>query len=276
MCRTALLISLAVLLSVTACGETDGGGKPPAVNPTLLESASQPTATPEAATPVGTASTVGPDAVWQIPNADVVRSLQSCRIKEYECAKSVMEESGARPAAIEFFRQTQWLMAGFEETGMVDIAVIFDPWRANANSDYALVNGSPRVVIAETEGWNIADGPHDPGFVALAAVFSDLALFGSDDLLESVEESPEGGQTFIFQYSLADQCHACHTGYFQRAALDFTVEGDYIGPRLLGVCERTATSERTPYRTPVPGFEVCPLPESDVFSERAGGEEAGQ
>ena len=237
--RKAALGGIAVALIVAACGGGDGDANE---RPAL--------AVPD---------TIDHEAAWTIPNEDVLRLLQRCPGPGPECVEGVMEDSGARPAAIDFFRQTQWFMLHHREMGTVDVASIFDPWRANSNSDYALVNGSPAIIYAEDEGWNIAESLQDPEPTSLNNAYPDLNLWGGDNFFESVEESPQGGQAFIFQYSLKDGCHACATGAFQRAALDFEPDGTYVGPRLLDVCKSDFTNDTVSIVTSVADLDVCPI-----------------
>ncbi|MCH8345270.1 MAG: hypothetical protein IH983_14970 [Planctomycetes bacterium] len=106
---------------------------------------------------------------------------------------------------------------------------------------------------------NIAESLQDPEPASLNNAYPDLNLWGGDNFFESVMESPQGGQAFIFQYSLKDGCHACSTGAFQRTALDFEPDGTYVGPRLLDVCKSDFPNDTVSIVTSVADLDVCPI-----------------
>ena len=179
-----------------------------------------------------TPSGFGPDTVW---NGDFFE-FQNCYFSSAsppDCIVSVMQASGASPQAIEFTELLEWdaYMSSFEEYGIVDLAGISYPVRANDNFQYVLVNGKPQIVHVE-DVWSI-DIRQDSNYPALAQQYPNLTVWGGDNSFVSMEQLPEGGQRFIFSYALVDYCHACQTGHSAVIAFDFDNTGQFLGTTLL-------------------------------------------
>lgn len=248
-----LLFPLAVLALTVACDEGEEAPAP----------AASPTATAQA-TPTSEASPttwqeIGPESVWD-PAQDETRlgRLHECGPVDTltECVRPIMQELGASPQAIEFWRLTGWFLGDFQEMGTVDLATIIDPWRANENVQLALLNGTPAVVYPEEEGVPVAI-EQDSNYDALVAAFPDLDFWPSGGVFEALSAPDHEGQRFVLQFRLIDGCRACSTGYFARVALDFAADGTYMGaPRLLGVCRGQGPDVK-----PVDAsIDACPLP----------------
>lgn len=265
-------------LFFVACG--DGQPASESTGPTdSRESTSPPAQTPSVTSPgaVETPSNfkeLGPDAVWDpLDDEDWLLQVQGCSIPgRTECAIATMEELGASPEAIGFFRLTGWFLSDFQEMGRVDLGSIFDPWRANSNGDFALLNGTPAVVVLEDEGRKVESAiENDPAYGTLVASFPDLRLWPTDNLLETLDESfealygfPQDGQRFLFQFYLVDGCHACLTDYMARVALDFYSDGTYSFPHLMNLCRADWARDETPAAALVP---ACPTPEQTAPAE---------
>lgn len=209
----------------------------------------------------------GAEAVWE-PGDDTVQELFGCgtntggRGGETECSLGVMEQAGAPGPAMEFFERTHWFLTGFRDSGLVDVGAVFVPWRANANDDYLLLNGSPSWVLVEREAPPVALFGQDPAYEPVREAVNatddvpdtdDLVLWETDEVFETVER--EGGTVrFVFQWALKDACHACDTGYSARVALEFGRDGTYLGPEPLDICFTSdADVERVESEAP-----VCP------------------
>ncbi|HYZ91983.1 MAG TPA: hypothetical protein VFA34_06260 [Actinomycetota bacterium] len=193
-----------------------------------------------------TASTFGPQAVWAY-SEEGDRLIDCGNVGEEgetRCALNVMDEAGASESARSFFRQTHWFLQAFRETGVVDIGAVVTPWRANANDDYLLLNGSPSVVSVEREAPPVALFGQDPAYEPLRTAVNakddvpeedDLVLWETDEVFERVDRK-QGKIRFVFQWSLKDGCHACDTGYRARVALEFGGDGTYLGAEPLDIC----------------------------------------
>ena len=87
---------------------------------------------------------VTPKVVWNHDRVD-------CEFGDTACLIGAMKTGGASNEAIRF---AEWLAArddagwadDFKELGPVDLVSTFQPFRANTNYSYFLVNGSPNVV----------------------------------------------------------------------------------------------------------------------------------
>ena len=190
------------------------------------------------------AEEIGADAIWDpLLDEDRLQRIHGCvEPGRTDCAVGAMEESGASPEAIDFFESTGWFLVDFQETGTVDLGSLLDPWRANTNEDYALLNGNPVVVVVEAALPNFLEAlpliETDPHYDDLVAFYPNLSPFTPDSVFEAHASSPEGGQRFIFQIILIDGCHACGSGYMTRVALDVAPDGTYLVPTSLGICWR--------------------------------------
>lgn len=190
-------------------------------------------------------------SVWNLEGrSDTVQELFECGANtggkggETECALGVMDETGASEEAQSFFSETHWFLDGFRESGVVDVGSVFNPWRANANDDYLLLNGSPAFLSVEREAPVVALFGQDPAYEPLRHAVNasddvpdedDLVLWETDEVFESVER-PAGKIRFVFQWSLKDGCHACDTGYRARVALEFARDGTYLNAEPLNIC----------------------------------------
>jgi hypothetical protein len=242
-----------------------------------LNSTPTPTATPQAranltATPSPTLSAtststlspappsgrIGPDAIWV---GDVLE-LHHCPLEgRVQCVTDMMQRSGASAAAIRFFRETGAFLASFREMGLVDMAVLGDPWRANDNSWPALVNGTPDIVVPEAPLTFDVPGAVPPQYEPFARLLSRPWVWQAPEaVFEGVAPAPGGGIVFTFRFPIKDGCHACDTGYWARAAFDFGPDGTFLGPELLPPC--WAPVGNPPWvATPVPiVVDACPPP----------------
>jgi hypothetical protein len=211
----------------------------------------------------------GPQAVWKV--GDAAERLFECgnigEEGETRCALHVMDEAGATDEARDFFSATHWFLTGFRESGVVDLGVVVTPWRANANDDYLLLNGSPAVVSVERESPPVALFGQDPAYEPLREKVNrtddipdedDLVLWETDEVFEGIRRA-EGNIGFVFQWALKDGCHACDTGYFARVALEFARDGTYLNAEPIDICWTTGTerveseAKRCPSRAKVSG-----------------------
>ena len=196
-----------------------------------------------------TASAFTREAVWRIDD-ETAQELFECGTNtggkggETECSLDVMRDGGATEEARAFFRETHWFLTAFRESGVVDVGSVVVPWRANANDDYLLLNGSPSFVTVEREAPPVALFGQDPVYEPLRETVNrtddipdedDLVLWETDETFERVRRG-DGKIRFVFQWSLKDACHACDTGYSARVALEFARDGTYLNAEPLNLC----------------------------------------
>lgn len=251
---------LAAALLVVACGDAQAPVQTP--SPTVTEETIPPTPlatpTPEALQTPVSFTEIGPEAVWDpVDDGAKLLQIQECTMpRPTECAIATMEQLGASPQALQFFRTTGWFLSDFQEMGKVDLGSIVDPWRANSNGDFALLNGTPSVVLAEAEGRLVEVAiERDLAYDTLITEFPDLLLWPPDNVFEAFGPAADGGQRFILQFYLVNGCHACVTGYMARVTLDFASDGTYLGPGGLSLCRADWARDETPAAALVP---ACP------------------
>jgi hypothetical protein len=182
----------------------------------------------------------GPQEIWQ-PSREANIALHTCSGQTVSCVQPVMEQDGATPDAIAFFRLTGWFLTDIQDTGVVQLGTVLNPWRANENYQPALLGGTPAVVLLEREIalTNMAGTvERNPDFMALAAENPRALFWGSGPAFEGMDTSPEGGPRFIFDYHVLDGCHACAILADARIAFDFAPDGTFEGPHLLNVVPR--------------------------------------
>ena len=206
---------------------------------------------------------VGPAATWDPLEAEI---QFSCFEPLTECATEIMEQHGAPAQAIAFYRMTGWILVSFQEMGTVDLGRVFTPFRANSLGDFALLNGTPSVLVVEELSKSLGTAiQRDPAYEALVRAFPDLGMWSYDEVFEGFSESRDETQRFVFQLTLNDGCHACGTGYHARMAFEFAPDGTYIGTSPLGVCN-VGYSDVTPVAASVP---PCPVWAATAPSEES-------
>ena len=229
------IITLAcfTLLTLTACA--GGGGESPAES-TASPSSSGASQTLSATGSPPIAAEIGDETVWE---SDGFSDFLDCRgPARTDCAIGVMRQNRASAQAISFLRKTGWVLAAFQELGRVDLGTLVDPGRANSVHDFALLNGTPEVVVVEDVGSGLMSGEIltlDPNYPELLAPFPDLITWGADQFFEGTLPSPLG-QRFAFQFVLVNGCHACLTGYMARIALGVDSDGTRMADRSSSTC----------------------------------------
>ncbi len=205
-------------------------------------------------------SEIGPEVVWDALGAwwedrsgdltPIQNDLTACDWDDRECTASVMASYSARAEAIAFHRGTGLFAISFQDAGKVDVVGTFNPTGANSNWDTVLVNGSPRILVADKVGLALANYPPYTEIATAIDIYSeyihnpyypDMGEFiftpwTSDITLKEITASPTGGQAFIFRVPLTDGCHSCPIGYEGSVAIDFSPEGTYDGWRALEPC----------------------------------------
>jgi len=87
------------------------------------------------------------------------------------------------PQAVAFTKLLQGIafMSSFTEYGVVDLAEITYPPRANNNVEYVLVNGNPQIVYVE-DGYKV-DITHDSNYPALQQKYPNIQIEGGEIVL---------------------------------------------------------------------------------------------
>ena len=175
----------------------------------------------------------GPEQIWT-PDQDALSGLFACPPPAtFTCVGQVMKSSGASPDAIAFYGLTGWFLTDLEDAdaGPVQLGTILLPWRANENTQSALLGGYPPVIYPERE--MPPDAETSAAFTAVKQAHPNALLWQSSPTLKGTDTSPQGGQRFIFSYRILDGCHACAVLGAVRVAFDFAPDGTYDLARVL-------------------------------------------
>jgi hypothetical protein len=158
-----------------------------------------------------------------------------------ECFARGMQRSGASADAVALTHRldNEAYLHDFVETGVVDLAFVTYPFRANQNEACLLVNGSPSMVDVD----NIRQLPQekmkqDRAYQSLAAAYGNLSLWPgdrSDQTTVVAGTSGGGGQRFVVSYWLLDGCHACARLASVKFAFDFDAQGKLLGAKYLSL-----------------------------------------
>jgi hypothetical protein len=174
----------------------------------------------------------GPTEVWQ-PSDDALQALFACQPQAtFSCVSQVMKSSGASPDAIAFYGLTGWFLTDITDSTPVHMGTILMPWRANENSQTALLGGVPAVVYLE-QATPTYEAESSPSFQELKLAHSNAMFWPESPTLDHIEMSPQGGQRFVFRYRVLDGCHACAVLGYVPIAFDFTADGTYMSAHVL-------------------------------------------
>ena len=195
----------------------------------LLASVGLPSALAQESSPgdgaLRIAVSFGPEQVWQ-PDQGALQALFGCQFRTFTCVRQVMDQNGASPDAIAFFGLTGWFLSDISDTGSIQLGTIFTPWRANENSQIALLGGVPQVVYLEQQV-STFEAEASKDFLALKAAHPNAMFWGESPSFDGIDTSPEGGQRFVFRYRVLDGCHACAILGYVRVGFDFAPDGTY-------------------------------------------------
>jgi hypothetical protein len=174
----------------------------------------------------------GPEEIWQ-PSDTALQALFGCQPQPtVTCVRQVMEGDGATPDAVAFYGLTGWFLSDIMDTTPVRVATIMTPWRANENSQWALVGGVPAVIYPE-QGVPTHEAEDSAVFQQIKAGHPNAWFWPSGPALNRVDASPQGGQRFIFNYRVLDGCHACAVLGYVPVGFDFGPDGTFFSARVL-------------------------------------------
>lgn len=179
---------------------------------------------------------IGPSAVWNPSASDLAQMQKICapQAEGYSrCFIEQMSNFGAPPDAVSFTQsyadQNQGMIAvleGFRPLDAVDLGYAFFPGGTDFSQRWLLVNGNPEIV--NVDDFSLLpqnDMQHDWAYGALQLRYPRVALFDGDRAIgeaPEMESLPDGGQRFLIDYPLRDQCRAC--AQLGRATFAFTFD----------------------------------------------------
>jgi hypothetical protein len=176
----------------------------------------------------------GPETVWNL--GDHLDEFHNCNAqKSIDCVSTLMNNLGASPQAITFTKlmQGEAYMSSFTEFGIVDLAEITYPSRANSNIEYILINGNPQIVFVEDV--HKVDITHDPNYPFLHQQYPNLRIEGGENIFKNKEQISTSRERFIFGCQLVDGCHACQIDKYANIAFNFDSTGLFEGMELLNI-----------------------------------------
>lgn len=196
--------------------------------------------------PAAAAERVTRAAVWHPASSFIADFHKLCDGFRGEafgaCFVRAMVKAGAPPAALAFARRHQGeaYLEGLDEAGggAVALAHVVYPFRANENSAWVFVNGSPDWIDVD----DLTRLPQtalkaNAAYRAIRARYPRVALWpggrGRDGPVRAA--SPGGGARFVVAYRLQDFCHACAIVGRARFAFAFDRQGRFRDARLVAV-----------------------------------------
>ncbi len=157
------------------------------------------------------------------------------------CFISLMTDLGASAEAVRFaaLTDTTGYVRHFINTGIVDVAYVSYPFRANENFGISLVNGIPDMIdVDDFQFVDLTTLKKDSVYLDIVGRFPDASVWPGDRFAfdQPVSQSlTGGGQRFIVSYNIRNGCHACEQIGIARFAFDFDNYGKFEGTRLLDV-----------------------------------------
>jgi hypothetical protein len=164
---------------------------------------------------------LGSEVVWD-PSPQILSAIrEKCGNGDpadlNDCFLEQMRAAGASLQAIEFAKsnsdQDLIFVRAFRKAGVVDIAYIEYPFRANEVDGVLLVNGDPSIVDVDSQKFVArGDFSKNPTYSALAKKYPNISIWPGDRFHTSkplVTHLESGQQLFEVDYILRDGCHAC-------------------------------------------------------------------
>lgn len=187
---------------------------------------------------------IGPEAIWQPDGSFRERVMERCsqqgKQNFEECFITVMKDSGASAPALALTKLTgnMGYLRNVRETGVVDIAYVNYPFRANENYGCFLVNGSPPLINPDdSDIVQKIEMKKNKQYAGIFLAFPEAAIwpgdrFGNDCIQPA---NIHGMQRFVVSYRILNSCHACELLGLAKVAFDFDGSGKFLGTELLDV-----------------------------------------
>ncbi len=196
-------------------------------------------------TPPGPRARIDSGAVWHPPS--VFREMMDGRCDSLispgfqKCFIALMRELGASPQAVRFtvLTDTTGYVRHFVDAGLIGVAYVAYPFRANENFGITLVNGRPGMIdVDDFQFVDLTELKKDSTYLKIVDAFPDASIWPGDRFhfdQPSCTPLPGGGQRFVLTYIIRNGCHACEHIGIADFAFDFDKDGKLAGSRLVGV-----------------------------------------
>jgi len=174
-------------------------------------------------------------------DSTVWEKLRNCG-ENSECVAMLMRENGATERSIAFTRKIfndrgSGFISDFRGNGKVNIVAADFPGRANTNSEFFMVNGSPSIVSVigvYKQNINNINIRMDANYPAIAQKCPQVELW-ADPGWPHEENLSNGYQRFVFGFPLLNGCHACEVCGAAEVAFDFDKTGKFQGISFIGL-----------------------------------------
>jgi len=140
---------------------------------------------------------------------------------------------GASTSAIQFTKAVEPVGTGylesFKEKGLVDLGST-TYLRANTNTEYVMLNGSPSIVHTEVDTVKGID--KDPLYKSAIKKYKDLLFWGSSAEFKNISQDKTGIH-YLFSYPMLNGCHACENPYNALVQFNFNKQGKFLGNKFV-------------------------------------------
>jgi hypothetical protein len=134
-----------------------------------------------------------------------------------DCFLSAMKAADASPQALAFAKARSdkglIFVRAFRKVGVVDIAYVEYPFRANELEGVLLVNGDPSIIDVDSQTFLARENfSTDPTYTTQADKHPQIDIWPGDRFHTDkpiVKAPGSGQQSFIVDYTLRNGCHAC-------------------------------------------------------------------
>ena len=126
--------------------------------------------------------------------------------------------------------------------GVVSIAEIELPGRANTNSIYIFVNGMPAVINPEEGFTTKLPWTKNAAFLAIKRAYPNAGVFPNEAFIGE-SAGPSGGQRFTIAAPIVDGCHACSRVGIVYLGFDFGPLGSAKAPPAITAVHRCPSSD---------------------------------
>jgi hypothetical protein len=167
------------------------------------------------------AQRIGPEVVWN-PAAPVLSAIREKCIAENlgdlnDCFLSEMKAADASPQAVAFAKANSdkglIFVRAFRKVGVVDIAFVEYPFRANELEGVLLVNGDPSIIDVDSQKFVTRENfSTNPSYATQASKHPQISIWPGDRYHTDkpiVKTLGSGQQSFVVDYILRNGCHAC-------------------------------------------------------------------
>lgn len=176
------------------------------------------------------------------PSAQILSAIrEKCVIGNPEdlndCFFFEMKAAGASPQAMAFAKANSdkglIFVRAFRKVGLVDIAYVEYPFRANELEGVLLVNGDPSIIDVDSQKFLARENfSANPTYTTLASKHPQISIWPGDRYHtdKPIVKNPGSGKpSFVVDYILRNGCHACAKIGTVSLTFSFDQQGRFSG-----------------------------------------------